>query len=219
MNRGKPTPKKGRPGAKKAADRPTPANVAPTGATVGAYPVAMVPITSVIPYARNPRVNAGAPVVKVAASIKEYGFRQPIVVDREGVIIAGHTRLLAALHLGLKEVPVHVAEGLTPAQAKAYRLADNRIGQEATWDDALLGLEFNDLELDGTALDLTGFNQAEINRILGREPLGGEGAGGPPDSRYQEQYGVIVVCKSETEQEDTYNRLKALGLECRVVTT
>ena len=82
---------------------------------------------------------------KVAASIKEFGFKQPIVVDAEGVIIAGHTRLLAAERLGLAEVPVLVADDLTPAQVKAYRLADNRTGQEATWDMELLGIELEDL--------------------------------------------------------------------------
>ena len=77
----------------------------------------------------------------MAASLKEFGFRQPIVVDGDGVIIAGHTRLLGAKRLGLKEVPVHVASGLTPEQVKAYRIADNRSAQETTWDLELLPLE------------------------------------------------------------------------------
>jgi len=83
------------------------------------------PISSIRPYENNPRINADA-VDAVAASIREFGFRQPIVVDEEGVIIVGHTRYLAALKLGLEVVPVHVAVGLTPAQAKAYRIADNQ---------------------------------------------------------------------------------------------
>ena len=95
--------------------------------------VDLMDIQCVIPYARNPRHNEQA-IAKVAASIKEYGFRQPIVVDDEMVIIAGHTRLQAALKLGLSHVPVHIATGLTPAQIKAYRIADNRIAQEASWD-------------------------------------------------------------------------------------
>jgi DNA modification methylase len=123
--------------------------------------VEVVPIVSVVPYARNPRKNAAA-VAKVAASIKEFGWRQPIVVDSERVIIAGHTRLLAALHLGLREVPVHVAEGLTPAQVKAYRLADNRVGEEAEWDADLLALEFGDLQGLDFDLSLTGFDPDEI---------------------------------------------------------
>src|SRR4051812_34057590 len=88
-----------------------------------------------IPYARNARKIGEGAVAKVAANIKEFGFRQPIVVDPEGVIVAGHTRLLADQRLGLTSVPVHVATGLTPAQIKAYRLMDNRSGEESTWDE------------------------------------------------------------------------------------
>jgi ParB/RepB/Spo0J family partition protein len=99
--------------------------------------VELIEIGRVIPYARNPRRNENA-ITKVAASIKEYGFRQPIVVDEEMVIIAGHTRLQAAQSLGLKKVPVHVADGLTQAQIKANRLADNRTHEDAEWDEELL---------------------------------------------------------------------------------
>lgn len=126
------------------------------------------PIDKPIPYSRNPRNNEAA-VSKVAGSIKEFGWRQPIVVDSEGVIIAGHTRLLAAQHLRLKEVPVHVATDLTPQQIKAYRLADNRVGQEAEWDNDLLKLELSELEDDGFDLDLTGFDEDELDALLAEE--------------------------------------------------
>ena len=99
--------------------------------------VELIDIGRVIPYARNPRHNDGA-ISKVAASIKEFGFRQPIVVDKDYVIIVGHTRLLAAQNIGIEKVPVHIAEGLTEAQVKAYRIADNRTHEEAQWDDELL---------------------------------------------------------------------------------
>jgi ParB-like chromosome segregation protein Spo0J len=91
------------------------------------------PIERVIPYARNSRKIPNRAVDKVAASMKEFGWRVPIVVDKHGVIICGHTRLLAAKKLGLKQVPVHVADNLTPAQVKAYRLMDNRSHEEAEW--------------------------------------------------------------------------------------
>ncbi len=104
--------------------------------------VELVEITKVIPYARNPRKNEGA-VAKVAASIKEFGFRQPIVVAPDMVVIVGHTRLLAAQQLGFKQVPVHIAEGLTDVQIKAYRIADNRTNEEAEWDNELLGKLFD----------------------------------------------------------------------------
>jgi DNA modification methylase len=124
-----------------------------------------LPLEKLIPYARNPRRNERA-IATVAASIKEFGWRQPIVVDGAMVILAGHTRLEAARQLGLKTVPVHVARGLTPAQARAYRLMDNRSSETAEWDDALLGLELDDLQLEGFDLTLTGFEDDELDRLL-----------------------------------------------------
>ena len=121
------------------------------------------PPSRCIPYARNARVIPDSAVGKVAASIKEFGFKQPIVVDAEGVIVAGHTRLLAAERLGLDAVPVLVADDLTPAQVKAYRLADNRTGQEATWDYELLGIELEDLAGLDIDLSLTGFEPHEFS--------------------------------------------------------
>jgi ParB-like chromosome segregation protein Spo0J len=99
------------------------------------------PIGKPVPYARNARNIPQAAVDKVAASIREFAFRQPIVVDKDGTIVAGHTRLRAAQKLGLAEVPVHVASELTPTQTKAYRLADNRVNQESLFDNELLALE------------------------------------------------------------------------------
>lgn len=124
------------------------------------------PVDKPVPYAANPRKNAGA-VAKVVASLREYGFRQPIVVDEAGVVIVGHTRLLAAKSLGLAEVPVHVATGLTPEQVRAYRIADNRTAEEAEWDDALLTEELLALQEVDFDLALTGFNQDELLRITG----------------------------------------------------
>ncbi len=106
---------------------------------------------------------------KVAVSIMQFGFRQPIVVDEQAVVIVGHTRLLAARQLALAEVPVHVACGLSPEQVKAYRLADNRSAEETGWDAQLLGLELRDLAVLGLDLDLTGFESDELRAYLGPE--------------------------------------------------
>ena len=133
-----------------------------------------VAIKRVIPYARNPRRNEAA-VDKVVASIAEFGWRQPIVVDADMVIVAGHTRFEAARRLGLAKVPVHVAEGLTPAQIRAYRLMDNRSAQEAAWDDELLALELRDLGLEDLDLALTGFDENEIESLLAGILEEGEG--------------------------------------------
>ena len=134
--------------------------------------VELVAINRVIPYARNPRKNEAA-IAKVAASIKEYGFRQPIVVDEAMVIIAGHTRLQAAQSLSLKKVPIHIATGLSEAQVKAYRLADNRTNQDAEWDEELLAIELGDLSEEGFDLSLTGFEEIEWEELLAADAQDG----------------------------------------------
>jgi DNA modification methylase len=125
-------------------------------------------IEEVQPYAHNPRVNEHA-VDAVAASIQEFGFRQPIVVDRKGTIIVGHTRYKAALKLGLKKVPVHVAKDLTPAQIKAYRLADNKTAELADWDHDRLVQELLELEKMAFDLDVLGFGHDELQELCGAD--------------------------------------------------
>lgn len=143
-----------------------------------AWTATLIPIGAVKPYPGNPRKNEAA-VAKVSASIREFGFRQPIVTDEEGVVIAGHTRLLAAQALGLEAVPVHVAKGLTPAQVKAYRLADNRVAQEAEWDMEALRVEIGELSALDFDLGLTGFDDGELSALL--SPAQGLQPGVDPD--------------------------------------
>jgi DNA modification methylase len=126
------------------------------------------PPSDITPYEHNPRLNDGA-VAAVARSITLYGFRQPIVVDEAGVIVVGHTRWKAALELGLDEVPVHVAEGLSPEQARAYRIADNKTAETATWDESLLPLELTALKDLGFDLLDIGFDEGELARLMGGE--------------------------------------------------
>jgi site-specific DNA-methyltransferase (adenine-specific) len=114
-------------------------------------------INDIKPYDKNPRKNEDA-VEKVAASIKEFGFKQPIVVDKDGIIIVGDTRYKAAKKLGLKEVPVLVAEDLTDEQAKAYRLADNKTNEFAEWDMSLLASELTELEFSEFDMKPFGFD-------------------------------------------------------------
>ena len=118
------------------------------------------------PYEHNPRINDDA-VDAVALSIREFGFRQPIVVDDEGIIVVGHTRWKAATKLGIEEVPVHVAKDLSPEKAKAYRLADNRSGENAEWDYDLLPIELSDLREQDFDIDLLGFDSEELEKMLG----------------------------------------------------
>jgi DNA modification methylase len=130
-------------------------------------------ISSIKPYARNPRINDPA-VEAVAASIREFGFRQPIVVDEEGIIVVGDTRYKAALRLGLQKVPVHVALGLSPAQIKAYRIADNQTASLARWDEELLPRELAELQKLDFDLSLTGFSTDELLRLLDTPPAPGQ---------------------------------------------
>lgn len=104
-------------------------------------------IDELIPYTDNPRVN-GSAVDKVANSIKEFGFKNPIIIDKNNEIIAGHTRLKAAKALGMKEVPIIRAEDLNEDQVKAFRLADNKTAEFSEWDEDLLESELNDIEMD-----------------------------------------------------------------------
>lgn len=122
-------------------------------------------IDKIIPYANNPRINEKS-VDKVAASIKEFGFQQPIVVGADGVIIVGHTRYKAALKLGLTEVPVIYAENLTDEQVKAYRLADNKTAEFAEWDIDTLGEEL--AELKEFNFDMEPFGFEDTNETIAK---------------------------------------------------
>lgn len=126
-------------------------------------------IDRVKPYDKNPRDNAAA-VDAVAKSIEQFGFRVPIVVDADGVIIAGHTRLKAATKLGLAHVPVHVAADLSADQARALRVADNKTGELATWNNDLLAIELKALEVAGFTLVDFGFSTADIDAIFAPPP-------------------------------------------------
>lgn len=106
-------------------------------------------LSEITPYENNPRLNDEA-VKYVAKSISEFGFKNPILIDRDGVIIAGHTRYKAATELGMKKVPCIIADDLTEEQIRAYRLADNKVGEIAKWDMELLNIELDEIELDMT---------------------------------------------------------------------
>ena len=123
-------------------------------------------IEELIPYANNPRHNDGEAVDRVAASISEYGFKNPIIIDKNNVIVAGHTRLKAAKKLHIDEVPIIRADDLTPAQIKAFRLAENRVSEYASWDNELLSIELEELQELDFDLDLTGFEDFEIEDLL-----------------------------------------------------
>jgi DNA modification methylase len=137
------------------------------------------PLTRIRPYEKNARKISKTAIDKVAASLQEYGPRQPIVVDSQGVIVVGHVRRLAALKLGWTGFPVHVADNLTPEQIRAYRLMDNRSHEETDWDFGLLVPELTELGSLSFELSLTGFDPAELDRLL-LKPLDEETANQAP---------------------------------------
>ena len=148
------------------------------------------------PYESNPRDNEGA-VEAVAASLREFGFRQPIVVDADGVIIVGHTRWKAAVKLGLEKVPVHVAKDLSPEQAKAYRIADNQTNTLSGWDYELLPVELSQLQGMDFDLELLGFDPEDLARMLEGDVEAGltdpDAAPEPPDDPTTQRGDLYVL--------------------------
>ena len=123
-------------------------------------------VSSIIPYARNSRTHSDEQVSQIAASIKEWGFTNPILVDIDGEIIAGHGRLLAAQQLKLDEVPCITAVGWSDAQKKAYVIADNKLALNAGWDNEMLAIELINLEQEKFNIDLIGFDVDELSKIF-----------------------------------------------------
>lgn len=179
-----------------------------------------LPTAALTPYARNARTHSPEQVAQIAASIREFGFTNPVLIDAEGGIIAGHGRVMASNRLGLAEVPCIRLAHLTDAQRRAYVIADNQLALNAGWDEALLAVEIGelkDLEFD---LDLTGLGMEEIDRLLqldGDGPGAGPGEGKQDGIDYQEKFAVLVECRDEPEQASIYNRLTAQGLICKVL--
>src|SRR6056297_546521 len=133
---------------------------------IGARSIAQRPLADLIPYANNARTHSETQVARIAGSIREFGFNNPVLVDGENGIIAGHGRVLAARQLGLREVPVIELAHLSEAQKRAYILADNRLAEEAGWDRELLALELGELDELGMDLGEIGFEGAELDALL-----------------------------------------------------
>lgn len=168
-------------------------------------------IDEIQPYENNPRDNDDA-VDAVANSIKEFGWQQPIVVDNEGVIIAGHTRYKAAQKLGLKTVPVVVAKDLTEEQVKAYRLADNKTAELADWDMGLLNEELDQIR----DIDMSDFGFDEVNDD-NVDDYDFDNEAVPDDDIPVSTYALNVVCKDEEQQKELFDELSKRGLEVKVV--
>lgn len=167
-----------------------------------------IKISELKEYENNPRINDNA-VDKVAASIREFGFKVPIVIDKNNVIIAGHTRLKASKQLGLEKVPCIVADDLTEEQVKAFRVADNKTAELAEWDIDKLESELSELQdfdMEQFGFDLSEFETAEETE---REDI---------SDKLKEQFEIIVKCQDEREMEMLFERFTEEGLQCRIST-
>lgn len=170
-----------------------------------------ISIDKLIPYANNARTHSDEQVAQIAASIREFGFNNPVLIAEDDTIIAGHGRVMAARKLNLSEVPCLRLSHLTETQRKAYILADNKLALNAAWDVDLLKLEIQDLTTEKFAVELTGFDLQELAKILdNQEDLELN------EEKYSEVFNVIVECSDENEQEKIFNRLDSEGYKCRV---
>jgi hypothetical protein len=146
-------------------------------------------VSALTPYARNARTHSDEQVAQIAASINEWGWTVPILIDERGEIIAGHGRVLAAQRLGLADVPVMVAAGWTEAQRRAYVLADNKLTLNGGWNDEMLSLEIQDLEAMGFDLGLTGFSALELE-AFNPSDLPGEGSEAGSTASLADKFGI-----------------------------
>jgi ParB-like chromosome segregation protein Spo0J len=176
------------------------------------------PVDQPVAYARNARKIPQKAVDKVAASLQEFGFRQPIVVDAQGVVVVGHTRLLAAKQLKLTTVPVHVARDLTKAQIQAYRIADNRTSEETDWDRELLYVEMSELAEEFVDLNsVTGFDVAEISDLLGYHEDVTAPEGDAPIKERKTILGIAIECDTESQQAELLEEFERRSLKCRAL--
>ena len=171
----------------------------------------LVETDKLIPYHNNPKEHPTEQIDKIASSIKNYGFVQPLVIDTDNEVIIGHGRLEAAKKLGLQKVSVVIKDDLNDAQIKALRIADNKVA-ESGWDPEALEIEFEQL-----GEEYTGFDQEELEDIMAdfndevqsKEDLSGE---------IREEFQVIIKCETEAEQEQLYYQLTEEGYHCQVLT-
>lgn len=170
-------------------------------------------IDELIPYARNSRTHNDAQIAQIAASIKEFGFTNPILIGSDNDIIAGHGRVLAARKLKLNEVPCIVLDGLSDTQKRAYVIADNKLALNSGWDDEMLNLELDYLSEEGFDIELLGFDEIELAKLFDEEK---DEEKELKEEKYSEVFNIIVECGNETEQEKIFNRLDSEGYKCRV---
>jgi hypothetical protein len=172
-------------------------------------------LDELIPYARNSRTHSDEQVAQIAGSIREFGFTNPVLVSDKNDIIAGHGRVLAAQRLGLPTVPCIRLGYLTPAQRRAYVIADNRLALNADWDKSLLLLELKELDAEDFDLSLLGFGAKELADMMLEQD--GESADSDPPPAFIEEFLIVVNCSDEKQQQEIFEELTERGLTCKVM--
>lgn len=172
-----------------------------------------LPLDQLVPYARNSRTHSDAQVAQISASIREFGWTNPVLIDASGTIVAGHGRVLAARKLGLDEVPCIRLGHLTPAQVRAYVIADNKLALNAGWDEKMLLSELEALREENVSLDITGFSDEEIAELMGVEEEKEK-----PEVEINATFEVVAECENEEHQQMVYNILNEKGIKCRLLT-
>jgi len=173
----------------------------------------MMAVADLVPYARNSRTHDDAQVAQIAASIREFGFTNPVLIDAQGGIIAGHGRVLAARKLKLEQVPCIMLDHLTETQKRAYVIADNKLALNAGWDEELLRVEIEDLKLDGVDIDLLGFSDSELDALSGiesEEKIENVTIG-------ENRNLLMIECESERELEVLFEEMTQRGLQCKIL--
>jgi hypothetical protein len=165
------------------------------------------------PYARNSRTHSAEQVEKIVASIRRFGFTNPILVAEDGTIIAGHGRTMAAKKLGLKTLPVIVASGWSAEERKAYVITDNKVALDAGWDEDILKLELGELAEANFDLSLTGFGEDDLNQLFGKVAESLQQQTPVIKTTFQ----ILIECGSETEQLALLTELQGRAVECRAL--
>jgi len=173
-----------------------------------------IEVSKLIPYINNARTHSESQINQIAASIKEFGFRNPILIDGDNGIIAGHGRVMAAKKLGLTTIPYIDCSDLTEAQKKAYIIADNKIALNAGWNEELLKLELEDIEVSDIDMELLGFSDEELKRLIGVEDADTEEGEITDDGNRNL---LLVEFINESELQKIFEELKERGFECKIM--
>jgi ParB-like chromosome segregation protein Spo0J len=175
--------------------------------------IEQIAIDKLVPYARNSRTHDDAQVAQIAASIREFGFTNPVLIAADDTIIAGHGRVMAARKLGLDKVPCLRLSHLTETQRRAYVIADNQLALNSGWNEEMLGLELADLRELDFDLNLVGFDADSIEQFLNHDEKEESN-----DIKINCKYEVVAECDHEDHQRMVYNILNEKGIKCRLAT-